>query len=464
MKRIQFLASGMMVLMLLLISGCATDYGMLESSARKPYASSNYDMALYDVVKSLRINPEYDNSKTLIVEVFPKAIDAHIEKINETKQSNAQFKWDAVVSEYEELTSLNKAIKSLPALIDKPTKTNIKFELTDYSQALSDAKTGAADSHYLEGKRLSSSNHRRAGEEFKTAEKYAPGYKDALTLGAEGYYLSGLRLLQKDDVESQKQAAKDFKTATEFVAGYKNSNDLYERARKSGIKRIAIIPFQNKSGKDNYGAIADEVVDGIVSNVMNDSSATEFLEIISRDQLEQVMAEQKLGKTGILDDKSAIEMGKVLGVHEILTGSITRINITPERTVNKNSSEKNTFCRRVVTGYDSKGREQTKCVWDDIRIANLTTYTRTAGASLSGSYKIIDVKTAKLKDTKQFNEDYKFEYTWARYSGDEKGLSDGSKVLCSKDEQMAPVEEEMVSETVKKLLSSLSRTFKEYAR
>ncbi len=480
MRRVGFFASGMLVLMLLLISGCAsmTEYGKLESSAREYYTKGNYDVSVYEVVKSLRINPEYDKSRELIKEVFPKAIDSHLGTIDEAKQGNDKFKWDTVVSEYEELISLNKAVRSLPTLQEvtsggsaksillgkEKSTANIEFKFGDYSQALSEAKANAAEGHYLQGKRISSSDHRRAGSEFRSAEKYISGYKDALTLGAEGYYQSGLRLMQKDDVESQKQAAKEFKTVTEFVSGYKDSNDLYERARKSGIKRIAIIPFQNKSGKDNYGAVADEVVDGIVSNVMNDSSATEFLEIISRDQLAQVMNEQKLGMTGFIDDKSAIEMGKILGVHEILTGTITRINITPERTVNKNYPNQTTECRWVITGKDHKGRDVGEAVCDIYHKATVTQFTRTAGASLSGSYKIIDVKTAKLKDTRQFNEDYKFEYTWARFSGDEKGLSDESAALCRKDEKMAPVEEEMVNETVKKLLSSLSRTFKEYAR
>lgn len=466
MRRIRFFASGMMVLALMLISGCAsmTEYGKLENSAREYYTRGNLDNSVYEVVKSLRINQEYYKSQELIKEVFPKAIDSHLGKIDEAKQGNDKFKWDTVASEYVELISLNKALKSLPTLTNKKTKEIIRFEFGEYSKELSEAKANAAEAHYIEGKRISSSDHRRAGAEFRTAEKYMRGYKDGLALGAEGYYQSGLRLIQKDDVESQKQAAKEFKTASEFVSGYKDCNDLYERARKSGIKRIAIIPFQNKSGRDHYGAIADEVVDGIVSDVMNDSSATEFLEIISRDQLTHVMAEQKLGITGFIDDKSAIEMGKILGVHEILTGTITRINVTPERTVNKNYPNETNECRWVVIGRDNKGNPvgETRC--DIYHKALVTKFTRTAGASMSGSYKIIDVKTAKLKDTKQFNEDYKFDYEWARYAGDEKGLNDESKKLCAKDEQMAPVEEEMVSEIVKKLTLSLTRTFKEYAR
>lgn len=465
MKQIRVIASSVLILVLLLMSGCAsmTEYGKLETSARESYTRGNYDASVYEVIRSLRINPEYDKSQALVKEVFPKAVESHLTKVDEAKQSNDNFKWDTVVSEYGELISLTKAVKSLPSLTNKKTKEIIRLEFGDYSRELSEAKANAAEAHYMEGKRLTS-DHRRAGAEFKTAVGYVNNYKDSLVLGAEGYYQAGLRLIQKDDVEAQKQAAKEFRTATEFVTGYKDSSDLYERARKSGIKRIAIIPFQNKSGKGHYGAIAEELVDGIISDVMNDSSATEFLEIITRDQLAQVMNEQKLNMSGLIDDKTAVEMGKILGVHEILTGSITRINITPERTSNKTYEDKGcTNYRSVVTGYDKKGRQITEVVCDPTKV-RVTVYKRTAGASLSGSYKIIDVKTAKLKDTKQFSEEHQFEYDWGTFNGEESALSDTSKALVSKDERNAPVEEEMVSETVKKLISSLSGNFKAYAR
>ncbi len=51
----------------------------------------------------------------------------------------------------------------------------------------------------------------------------------------------------------------------------------------------------------------------MVSAVMKDPSATEFLELISRDQLDRVIAEQKLGLSGLLNDESAIEVVPYLG-------------------------------------------------------------------------------------------------------------------------------------------------------
>ena len=45
-----------------------------------------------------------------------------------------------------------------------------------------------------------------------------------------------------------------FKAALEHVQDYKDAQVLYQRARKAGVKRMAIIPFQDKSGASRqYG-------------------------------------------------------------------------------------------------------------------------------------------------------------------------------------------------------------------
>ena len=166
---------------------------------------------------------------------------------------------------------------------------------------------------------------------------------------------------------------------------------------------MAIIPFADKSGKaGKYGALSEMITDNIISRVMNDPSATEFLEIISRDQLEQVVKEQKLELSGIIDEKTVSEIGKILGLHEILTGEITEIIYTPVRTISRNIRQKQNVVVREEEYKDSKGKTHTKDIYGDV-YANVKIYTKTTGAKIVGSYKIIDVKTAKLKTSRSFS-------------------------------------------------------------
>lgn len=453
-----------------LLSSCAifTEYGKLEDSARKAYLAGNYDSAVFDVVRSLKIEPTYDKAQELIKEVFPKAVDVHLSRIKELNGSNEKFKWDTAVSEYEALIKLNEAVKSLPTLTDKNTKEIIKFNITDYSKKLAEAKNSAAEAHYHEGVLLSkrgTSTREQAAKEFTVANTYVLGYKDALALAAEGYYQEGLRLIKQGGVNIQKQAAKEFKTAMSFVSGYKDSAALYEKARKAGIKRVAIIPFADKSGKSaKYGAVAETVADQIISKIMNDQGSMEFLEIISRDQLENVMQEQKLGKTGIIDDATAISLGKVLGVHEIITGKITGITYTPERTTQKNVNQSaNAAVGERVKGYDKKGREITETVYRNVT-ATATIYTRTSGTSVNGSYNIIDIKTAKNIKSNAFTGKADFKSEWGRFTGDERALSGEIATLCARNEEAPPSEDELVNNALRNLSDTLASEIISYAR
>ncbi len=403
-----------------LVVGCAT----IEKRAQQYYNAGDYDATVIECVSVLKKKPTSEKAQILIQDAFRKAVDKHNSKITELNASSVKFKWDDIVSEYETLNKLNEAIKSLPPIVDKKTKANIKFEVINYSQKMASAKTNAAEVHYKEG----------------------------------------LNLSKKEGVDIQKQAAKEFKIAEGFVSGYKDAAALYEKCKLAGIKRLAIIPFEDKSGKaGRYGAVSETIVDGIVSDVMNDPGAMEFLELISRDRMEDIMREQKMGLSGLIDEQTAVQLGKILGLHEILTGKITQIVYTPERTVDKTIKDK----ARVVVGRErfinNKGKEDERSVWGDV-YATVTIYTRTTSASISGSYNSIDVKTAKLKKSESFIGKEYFEHVWATFSGDERALSSENKNRVARGEQAAPVEEELVSGATRNLIRSLATTLKQYAR
>lgn len=402
-----------MLTFLLLHMGCAslTQYGKLEKNARRNYLGQNYDAAVFNCAASLKLNPNYDKAQALIKDAFNAAVRAHTNKINQLIPSSAKFKWNEIVTELEALIKLNETIKGLPTLTDKKTKRIIRFKTTDYSDMLQKSKVKAAEVHYQEG----------------------------------------LRLSTLDGVDLQKQAAKEFKAANHYQPGYKDATGRYQTTRQAGVKRMAIIPFEDKSGKNGrYGAISEAVVDKVVSAVTNDPNATEFLEIISRDRLEQVMQEQALGLTGVIDQQTAVELGMVLGVHEIVTGKITQVIYTPERTVDESFQEE----RELFAGKNQKRRVS----------AVVTVYTRTSSASITGSYQVIDIKTARLKKSDSFVEKEDFSTKWAQYSGDKEALGRSNRNLVARSEELAPVEEEMVSRAANNLAMSLAQSFKQYAR
>ena len=432
MKNLRFL-SIVTLMCIAFLTSCATKHGDLMKSAQLNYQANEYEAALRDAAAALKLKPDYDKAQDFIVTFFNAAVQVRKDKIKSLEATPDRFKWDGIVAEYKGLIEINNLVKNLPptALVHKKTKQRITFETKDYTSQLGQASERAAEVHYQEGIRIA----------------------------AEG-----------NDVDTQKAAAKAFKKAEEYVPGYKDAGIRYKESRAAGVKKMAILPFEDKTGKAHlYGALSERITDDIINSVSRDSSATEFLQLVSRDQLEIVMEEQGLGLTGMVDERTAANLGGILGVHEIVIGKITDILYVPERTRSKKIAQKGTIsvASGTETYTDSSGKVKTRTKYVKKNVsATVTHYNRESSASISGSYQIIDAQTAAIKrgGTGVFNEKSEFKAEWGEYSGNQAALDRYYSQLCNVDEQFAPTEDEMVRDLADKLSNQLAEQFKAYAR
>jgi len=400
----------------------AQSHRELTKDAEKAYESQRFDEAVFLSINALMKEPTFSKVIEVLQLALPAAIRTNEGKIAQLKESTASFSGDntvedcqEIVQRYNTLIKINDNLLNLPVI--QPKKGGpVKFETKSYNSELREAKDALM-----------------ANKE----------------LAAEQHYQSGLDLLKISDIEKSKAAAKEFKKALSFVPDYKDASSMYEQARKLGIKRIAIIPFENKSGKNQYGAIGEMMTDQIITDLIQNKTAMEFVEIISRDQLQQVMQEQNLGSSGIISENSAIELGKVLGVNELLIGQITQITSSETSTTSKVYKNENTI-------YSKQGNYQV--------YAEVTEYQKGASASINGSYKIIDVKTAKMITGDSFKKDYSFLSHWGTFRGDEQALSYSSRNLCSQREENPPIDEERVNIVASKLGASLVETIIRYVK
>ncbi len=410
--------------MAIFMAGCAalTAHGSAELEGRNAFNSGNYDHAAIKAAESLMIKPEYEKAQTLIKKAFRVSNDQHTTKLDQLAASEAKFKWDDVVSEYKALIRVHTAVGKLPPITTEAGEV-IELNTTDYSENLAAASKEAAEAHYQEG----------------------------ITLGAS------------EDLAVKKQSAKEFKIAGEFVPGYRDSAVRYEEMRKAAILRMAIFFEDRSQSYGGYGPVTVTVMDRVVSSILNDKSATEFLELMSREQLSRVVQEQALAQTGMTDENTAIEAGKILGIHQILTGRITQIMYSRPQS----SHNTKTVKRKVVTGTekytDKEGKEKTRKVRTEVS-AQFTEYTKTTSASINGSYNIVDVKTSKILKSDTFQETSSSNVKWGEYSGDERALSGNQKKLAGKSEQPVPNAQILVSQAANKLANSLANSIKEYAK
>jgi len=93
-------------------------------------------------------------------------------------------------------------------------------------------------------------------------------------------------------------------------------------------KRIAVMPFDDRQvaraswwGPDWH--VGPGVSDMLVSSLVKSNA----FRVVEREQLDKVIAEQQLGKAGVVDPATAVRVGKVLGVQYIITGGVTEFGL-----------------------------------------------------------------------------------------------------------------------------------------
>ncbi|MGE5315271.1 MAG: CsgG/HfaB family protein [Acidobacteriota bacterium] len=78
---------------------------------------------------------------------------------------------------------------------------------------------------------------------------------------------------------------------------------------------VAVAPFE---AKGEAKAFADAVTQKMVTKLVN----LRRFKVIEREVMDKVMKEQKLQQSGIIDDKTAVRLGKIAGADAIIVGSL----------------------------------------------------------------------------------------------------------------------------------------------
>ena len=89
--------------------------------------------------------------------------------------------------------------------------------------------------------------------------------------------------------------------------------------------RIAVLEFKNKA--DNqwwYHGGAQAAQDVFVTELFKSGK----FRVVDREQLDAMMQEKGLVQSGDIDPKTAIKLGKILGVNYLLTGAVTEYGTT----------------------------------------------------------------------------------------------------------------------------------------
>lgn len=398
-------------------AGCAKNKN-LHKKALNYFEKGDYDSATFLAVESLMLKPDYDKAFYTLKEAYPKANQEHVDQIAALQNADTDDKWERILAEYLALDKLHRAVRRLPAISDPNTGARLYFDLRDYEPEIALARDNAAENYYQKGIHQSMIDSSRS---------------------------------------SQKKAAGFFKSALNLAPGYKDSSLRYETARQNAITRVAITDFENKSGVgDSYGAIADILTDLVLSYILQDQGRSEFVEIITRGQMDQVLREQELSTSGLVDENSAARIGMLLGAQEILSGRILQVDYVRPRitTIDQHETAKVDIEDDTDEGL---GTIEVNC--------HFRKYTKSSTLRILASYSVVDVSTGRIKTQESLSTALSFEADWGRIiSGDARALNTEQKNLVKKSEASAPSAKEMVNEALDELSREIADLFFDYIR
>ena len=89
------------------------------------------------------------------------------------------------------------------------------------------------------------------------------------------------------------------------------------------LPTLAIADLTNDTGDPTFDAAGK----GVASVLITKFSRLEGIQIVERERLQEVVAEIELGKSGVVDPKTAAKAGKVVGAQYVVLGSIFSVKL-----------------------------------------------------------------------------------------------------------------------------------------
>jgi TolB-like protein len=105
---------------------------------------------------------------------------------------------------------------------------------------------------------------------------------------------------------------------------YSVAKDSLCQREDPGIKHIAVVDFRNNStvDHDKWEPMQFGMADILISNLKQLSN----LKVVDRERVQMILDEIQVQQTEYFDDKTAVRVGKMLGVHVFVMGSFMQID------------------------------------------------------------------------------------------------------------------------------------------
>jgi hypothetical protein len=247
---------------------------------------------------------------------------------------------------------------------------------------------------------------------FNEIGRLDPNFKNAGEL-KDIAYLEPIyqKAVAEFEAKHYRAAYNNFIKVEERKLGYKESAELKKKSLERGKYTVALLPFSNGTNMQGSDTKATAYILNALTQI-NDP----FLHVIDRENLNNILAEQRIQMSGIFSESNAVEIGKISGAKALITGTVL------------NHTVQNGQIRKVTrNGFESyqvkKVNSEGKTFYDtEYKPTQFDEYYNFSESNVSIQYKMTSIETASLIKNDIFTEKKKDEVIYAVYGGNTNNL------------------------------------------
>lgn len=149
-------------------------------STKSAYEKGDFEKAVFNSIDRLRKSPNNSKSRETLAAAYPSLVEYYQDRIDASKQSADQLRWEKIAAYYKTLNNVYKDIQRAPAARD------VVPNALSYDRELTEAEAKSAESRYAlgtlklkEGKAGDRESAKEAYYHYKEALEWRPGYRDA---------------------------------------------------------------------------------------------------------------------------------------------------------------------------------------------------------------------------------------------------------------------------------------------
>lgn len=432
----------LLLIVLIIFPGCAP----YKMKAIRSQRDQRYDLSIKFALKHLNSHPNDQSA----IDILNHAAQGYYDDLQRNIQHFEKLDdWDTVVKTadqgYRALSEVTKVVgtnfptkEQLNYLQSKSQQSRLNqadelynealtlYQDNDYSEALTKFKQVEFYARHFKDtdKLIADANQKLASQEYQKAREllnqgkleeaisgfertteYVPNFLDAQyqinkskVQLAERYYNEGQSLFEAGDY---KNAYNRLQKTLGYQPEHSLAKNLSDETKEKLTVRLAVFPFSSsKLDPKNSGIVSQNLLAQALPR------KSEFIMFLEREHLQKIFEEQALSQTGAIDEKTAVQVGKISGVNTIVVGSVTLV------------SQKTTGpTRRTLTGFykknyrDPKGIKRTKN-----EPFNYTVYDNERSVEVNLSYRLISVETGSILFNESITEPISDKAEWVTCS------------------------------------------------